>query len=213
MVVKPVRPEPTGHEVIVTTDRSGKTITITGPVVSPTKTVVVPVTVLPVPPAGPNNQGHPGAPSGNLLTKTGSPSGLDPGHGVGAGGSAPTPPIGGANAVPSASGAAAPSSGFGAGGSGGSGYQINSGSSGNNGDSTNGHQAGGTDGGDSGSGSNNGGSYSNVDSNGHGNQGAAPSSSTWIGSYTGAAAPVLASSTLFMALAIIAFIFLELSVV
>jgi hypothetical protein len=215
VVVKPVQPQPTGHEVFVTTDRSGKTITITGPVVSPTKTVIVPVTVLPLP-AGPNIQGQPGAPSGALFTKTGSPSGVDPGHNVGAGGGAPTPPAGGANAFPSASGGVAPGSGVGpgnAGGSGGSGYQVNGGSPGGNDDSTNGHQTGGTNGGGSSSGSNNGGPDNSVDSNGYGNQGAAPSSSTWIASYTGAAAPVLASSTLFLALAIIAFMFLELAVV
>ena len=229
VVTMPVQLEPTGHghgdivtidrghEVIVTTDSSGKTITITGPI-DPTKTVVVPVTVIPLPP------------SGTLSPNIPSPSSLSQGHSNGPDGSAP-------HGFPSAPGA----SDSGSNSDGGSqyDYQPNGGSTVNNGDSTSGNGHGGTSGGDSASsgnngdsnnghggigsggssspGSNNAGSSNGIDStsNGHDNQRpAAPSSSTWIESYTGAAAAAVAtSSTLLMALAIISFIFLELSVI
>ncbi|KEF55711.1 uncharacterized protein A1O9_08461 [Exophiala aquamarina CBS 119918] len=225
VVTKPVQPQPTGHGVIVTidhghevtisTDRSGKTITITGPVDTPTETVVVPVTVLPLPLAGAHPHGPPGAPSGTLVTKTGSPSGLELSYGNGAGGGAPTQAANAPHNFPSASEAATPVSNISPGDAGGSGHPADGGSAGNNDDSNNDHLNGATGGGDSfGPGSNNGDSSDNVDSNGYGNQGVAgPSPSTWIASYTGAAATVVASSTLFLFLAIMSFIFLELSVV
>lgn len=192
VVVRPVRPQPTGHEVIVTTDHGGKTITITGPII-PTQTVVVPVTVVPLPPASPNMQGPPGAPSAILATKTRSLANSDQGHGL-AGSSAPTAPVN------------APGAGMGPGGSDNSGYQVNGNDAGNNVGSSNGHQNGGTG---------SGGSGDNVDSNGGSNDqgGAAPTSSSWVATYTGAAATVVASSTLLMFLFFISFIFLELSVV
>lgn len=213
MVVKPVRPQPTGSEVIVTTDRVGKTITITRPVITPTQTVVVPVTVIPLPPTDPHGQGPAGAPPGTLVTKTGSLSNLNPGYGP-AGGSVPTPPANVPGAVPSAPGAVDPGWGIGPGGSENTGYLVNGDGSGSNNNPNNSHQNGGSGSGDSSSVSNNGSSGHSGDSNGSNTQGAAvPSSSSWVASYTGAAATVLASSTLLLSLAIISFIFLELSMV
>ncbi|KAK5059719.1 hypothetical protein LTR84_009602 [Exophiala bonariae] len=213
VVVKPVRPQPTGHEVIVTTEPGGKIITITRPVITPTQTVILPVTVVPLPPMAPNGLGSAGAPPGTLVTKTGSLVNSNYGYGP-VGSSSPTPPANAPAAFPHAPGVTDPGSGVSPGGSDSSGYQVNGDGSSVTNEPSNGHQNEASGSGGSSPASNNGGSSYNGESYGSNDPGApAPSSSSWISTYTGAAATVVASSTLLLSLAIVAFIFLELSVV